>query len=117
MTDEPALKFARERAAAVNIDRRRQCERGFFDSHSAIRALAVYAREVSDAVEEFHDSWGNGIGKEPFFVRFKKFILPKPKPDPLEKVGEMMGAQDAKLWAERVRAALAAQGIKLEGEE
>lgn len=139
MTDEIVMQKARELAAAEaeafgNSHTAKLYLDGYNDQHASMIALRKHLREVSDAVEEIvsvQPVWENGdaTGKARVreratkaWTKLRDFILPKPKPDPLveamkevwpdyERVLDGDYAKDA----ERLRAALAAQGINLEG--
>lgn len=71
--------------------------------------LADYKQEVSDAMKEYCK--GHGI------PNYDRFIIPAPKPDPLE---EIIGELDDGTWgetkaeyADRLRAALDAAGFEI----
>ena len=97
--------------------------------------LEAFKREVSDAVEEWHGRWvGAGESHSYFMSLFSRFIIPKPKPDPLAQVAREMVLLDGVVrtdnqkaairegraantaaddFYDRLRAALAARGLKL----
>jgi hypothetical protein len=74
-----------------------------------------FQQEVSDAVQ----SWVDGGIDSPAYLWFRKklgkFIIPKPKPDPLVDVAKSLGYFNtvAKHWAGDVRAALDALGFEI----
>lgn len=127
MTDEIATQKARELAAAEVEDPHWAQEylKGRYDSHYAMIALRKHLREVSNVMEQTTNKL-NSIDHEYPTVAlegvWKRFILHKPKPDPLVKAILSVGVwdtdknRDANTLAREIRAALAAQGIKLEGE-
>lgn len=71
-----------------------------------------FRQEVSDAVEAY-DNCDSEWESETLWPVLAGFIIPKPKPDPLEDVLEDMGL--APHYAADIRAALAARGIKIVG--
>ncbi len=81
----------------------------------ALEAHAASRQEVSDAVEEWVTA--DRRGPEPRRRASEKlttFIIPKPKPDPLVEAIRDMALTDATQEdADRLRAALAARGLKL----
>lgn len=120
MTDEIATKKARELAAASAEAEgfeatARSCRSGDYDDHWPMIALAKRLREVSDAVEVW-DNAGTGLSYEEGMAlrdSLVRFILPKPKPDPLIAVAEAVGLGASQTAADELRAALAAQGIDI----
>jgi hypothetical protein len=74
----------------------------------AIERHEAYKQEVSDAVKYALDT-------TPDAVDFRRFIIPKPKPDPLVDVAESLGYFNtaAQGWAGDVRAALEARGLEI----
>ena len=85
-------------------------------AHAATKAeFEVFRQEVSDAVEEWHGRWvGAGESHSYFMSLFSRFIIPKPKPDPVVEAIRDMALTDATQEdADRLRAALAKRGLKL----
>ena len=73
----------------------------------AIEQHDAFKQEVSDAVEEYDNCIPN---------RFRRFIIPKPKPDPLvEVIAECDdGTWETKAeYADKFRAALEARGLEI----
>ena len=73
--------------------------------------LADFKQKVSDAAEEYNEA-AAPIGWE----GFDRFIIPKPKPDPLVEAMEKMGwyiAPNGPADAENFRAALDALGFEI----
>ena len=68
--------------------------------YRAIEQHEAFKQEVSDAVEKYDNCIPN---------RFRRFIIPKPKPDPLVQVAEKLGWIDA----DELRAALDALGFEI----
>jgi len=86
------------------------------EAHAATKAEYEASRqEVSDAVEEWVTA--DRRGPEPRRRASEKlttFIIPKPKPDPVVEAIRDMALTDATQEdADRLRAALAARGLKL----
>ena len=72
--------------------------------------LSDFRQEVSDAVMSYFQPYDSPVG-------FQRFIIPAPKPDPLE---EIIGELDDGTWgetkaeyADRFRAALEARGLEI----
>lgn len=115
MTDEIAMQWARELAAAESPYPflKKEILEGKQDFYPPMKALTKHLREVSDAVESYFKGFG-------IPTALHVFILPKPKPDPL--VEAIRALQDGRAgstpesYAACLRAELASQGIKLEGE-
>ena len=88
------------------------------EAHDATLAeFEAFKREVSDSVEHYLDQWRYSIpSREVFAGQFGSFILPKPV-DPLVEAVKDCGyaTLDAieKEFADDLRAALAARGLKL----
>ncbi len=81
----------------------------------AIEQHEAFKREVSDAVEEWHDRWiGNGEPHSYFMSLFARFILPKPV-DPLVEVLADMGLKPkgGYDWASEFRMVLANRGLEV----
>jgi hypothetical protein len=81
----------------------------------AIEQHEAFKQEVSDAAEmavEAIVEWSDEIDKAEFL---HQFIIPKPKPDPLEEV--LLEIDRAIMWAdicaEEIRAALDARGLEI----
>jgi len=74
----------------------------------AIEQHEAFRQEVSDALLEYYGGYHNASGKS-----LERFIIPKPKPDPLVEVAESLGYFNtaAQRWARDVRAALGARGL------
>lgn len=97
--------------------------------------LDALRRDMSDAVDEWHGRWvGAGESHSYFMSLFSRFIIPKPKPDPLAQVAREMVLLDGVVrtdnqkaairegraantaaddFYDRLRTALAARGLKL----
>ena len=76
----------------------------------AIEQHEAFKREVSDAIEYFMDGpVGLGTARE----RLGRFILPKPKPDPLVEVMNEMGFGRSQTASDEFRAALAKRGLEV----
>jgi hypothetical protein len=145
----PSKTVEEQRAALVNASR---VERGLdplslraFDRknatvldealYRALEAHDAFAREVSDKVELFLSAWDKATPpKGRFETLFSRFIIPKPKPDPLAQVAREMVLLDGVVrtdnqkaairegraantaaddFYDRLRTALAARGLKL----
>lgn len=80
----------------------------------AIEAHEAFRQEVSDAVEAYF-TLENYLGK--FNDTLGRFIIPKPKPDPLvEIIGEINDGpyiETKAEYADRIRAALDAAGFEI----
>ena len=74
----------------------------------AIEQHEAFRQKVSDAAQEYAEA-AYCMGWE----GFERFIIPKPKPDPLVDVAKIMGYFNtaANAWAGDVRAALDALGL------
>lgn len=72
--------------------------------------LADFKQKVSDAAREYEEA-GYCMGWE----GFERFIIPKPKPDPLREIAEAWGLHNtvAKSWVEDLRATLEARGFEI----
>jgi len=82
----------------------------------AIEQHEAFRREVSDAVELSIDRSGHdGLRAGHINEYLGRFIIPAPKPDPLEEAAKMMGYFNtaANAWAEDVRAALDDLGFEI----
>ena len=92
-----------------NIDRLVSAHEALF---RAIEQHEAFRQEVSDAAQEYEEA-GYCMGWE----GFERFIIPKPKPDPLVEVineaDDMVRKPDAPSYAEAIRAALAARGFEI----
>ena len=75
--------------------------------------LHDFRQEVSDAVEQA--DLLDIYGKAGAYLILQRFIIPKPKPDPMVGVAESMGhyGDDAIDLAEEIRAALEARGFEI----
>jgi hypothetical protein len=93
---------------------RKEDNHGLLNFDAAIAALCraieqheAFKQEVSDAAEAF-------IRGDVIWQTFGRFIIPKPKPDPL---AQTLGDFDGTLWepedVARFRAALEARGLKI----
>ena len=91
--------------------------RGYLSSSAAFTELCraieqheAFKQEVSDAVEAYLNP-NNRI----YSHSLNRFIIPKPKPDPLVEAAESMGyyGADAEGLAEEIRAALEAVGLEI----
>ena len=70
-------------------------------------AHAQFRQEVSDAVEEWHGRWvGAGESHSYFMSLFSRFIIPKPKPDPLAQVAREMVLLDGVVRTDSQKAAI-----------
>jgi len=74
----------------------------------AIEQLEAFKQEVSDAVRDYY-----GGRYVPAKSRLGKFIIPKPKPDPLVEIMEDYGWYGSPTAADNLRAALDARGLKI----
>jgi len=70
----------------------------------------AFKQEVSDEVHDYRQE-----GRPEIYFGFDRFIIPKPKPDPLEEV--LMEIDHAAMWvdkcAEEIRASLGARGWEI----
>jgi len=76
----------------------------------------AFKQEVSDVVESITSTTvDDGVWRGWASDRLSKFIIPKPKPDPLVDVAESLGYFNtaAQGWAGDVRAALDARGLEI----
>jgi hypothetical protein len=78
------------------------------EAHAATKAeFEAFKREVSDAVEEWHGRWvGAGESHSYFMSLFSRFIIPKPKPDPLAQVAREMVLLDGVVRTDSQKAAI-----------
>lgn len=116
-TEDKALallnEVARERGSthdSVLLDR------AFVENEALCRAIEqheTFRQEVSDAVVEYFGPKDLDVILAGHLL--ERFIIPKPKPDPLADVAKMMGYFNtaAKHWAGDVRAALDALGFEI----
>ena len=74
----------------------------------------AFRQEVSDAVAVVMNMYPGAIPAR----HLSRFIIPKPKPDPLVDVAKIMGYFNtaANAWAGDVRAALEARGLEIREE-
>ena len=78
----------------------------------AIEQHEAFRQEVSDAVEEWHGRWvGAGESHSYFMSLFARFIIAKP--DPLVEAVADIGCEWEPEDANKLRAALAARGLKI----
>jgi len=74
----------------------------------AIEQHEAFRQEVSDAVVEYYGSYHNASG-EPL----ERFIIGKPKSDPLVEAMADCGVDRFESWADQLRAALEARGLEI----
>jgi hypothetical protein len=82
----------------------------------AIEQHEAFRQEVSDAVELSIDRSGHdGLRAGHINEYLGRFIIPKPKPDPLREIAEAWGLHNtvAKSWVEDLRATLEARGFEI----
>lgn len=77
------------------------------------KELSDFRKEVSDVVEQAL-SFGDVESLRRKGV-LSRFIIPKPKPDPLREIAEAWGLHNtvAKSWVEDLRATLEARGFEI----
>jgi hypothetical protein len=119
MTDieAKALALVNEEAGYEYIHARDMADKSY-ELKALCRAIEqheAFKQEVSDAAEmavEAIVKWSDEIDKAEFL---HQFIIPKPKPDPLEEV--LLEIDRAIMWAdicaEEIRAALDARGLEI----
>lgn len=83
----------------------------------AIEAHEAFKQEVSDAVEEYKADQPY-VWKQSASNYFDRFIIPKPKPDPLIEVLRSVGGDDRDycdydIYVKEIRAALEARGLEI----
>jgi len=81
------------------------------DCHMAadlLQEALAFKQEVSDAVVDTEEKYGAVIRDN-----FGHFIIPKPKPYPLEETLEHLGWYNAPKDADELRAALEARGLEI----
>ena len=76
----------------------------------AIEQHEAFKQEVSDALLEYYGGYHNASG-EPL----ERFIIPKPKPDPLVEIMKDLDWSDK--YADHIRAALEARGLEIRGKK
>jgi hypothetical protein len=123
MTDIEAKAVALLNDVRVEMGRHTSGIDRDYPSHEALcRAIEqhqAYKQKVSDAVQ----SWVDGGIDRPAYLWFREkleqFIIPKPKPDPLEEV--LMEIDHAAMWvdkcAEEIRTALGERGWEIREKE
>lgn len=118
MTDDSieakALALLNEVNTERNMGLYRSINRKFVDNEALCRAIEkheAFRQEVSDVVEQYvYASGKEGVDE---WVNLKSFIIPKPKPDPLEEVLYGVWFSDPKEDAKALRAALEARGLEI----
>ena len=87
--------------------------RALDDGHEALcRAIEqheAFRQEVSDAVAVVMNMYPGAIPAR----HLSRFIIPKPKPDPLVEALDSLGLRKADEWAGDIRKALAARGLEI----
>jgi hypothetical protein len=80
----------------------------------AIEQHEAYKQEVSDAVEMINNtSVSDDVWRTWATDCLKRFIIPKPKPDPLVEAMADCGVDRFESWADQLRAALEARGLEI----
>ncbi len=79
----------------------------------AIEQHEAFKQQVSDAVEEYFGPKHLDVILAGHLL--DRFIIPKPKPDPLREIAEAWGLHNtvAKSWVEDLRATLEARGFEI----
>jgi hypothetical protein len=89
--------------------------RGLVVDEALCRALEqheAFKQEVSDALEEYKADQPY-VWKQSASDYFDRFIIPKPKPDPLVEAIEELNWLDPELSAKHLRAVLEARGLEI----
>jgi hypothetical protein len=84
--------------------------------YRAIEQHEAFRQKVSDVVELSIDRSGHdGLRAGHINEYLGRFIIPKPKPDPLREIAEAWGLHNtvAKSWVEDLRATLEARGFEI----
>ena len=77
----------------------------------AIEQHEAFKQEVSDAVEQA--DLLDIYGKAGAYLILQRFIIPKPKPDPLVEVLKEVTWYDDEITVKEIRAALEARGLEI----
>jgi len=75
----------------------------------ALEQHEAFKQEVSDEVQDYHQA-----GRPEIYYEFDRFIIHKPKPDPLvEALDTIMWTVETSQMADEIRAALEARGLEI----
>lgn len=75
----------------------------------AIEQHEAFKQKVSDAVQDYHQA-----GRPEIYFGFDHFIIPKPKPDPLVEIMDVLtGEWTPDEYAQEIRAALGERGWEI----
>ena len=115
-TEEKALALVNEVARELGWDKIEEIfAAGYTRNEAIFRAIEqheAFRQEVSDAVEAYL-KWSDEclLAK---WDGFDRFIIPKPKPDPLVDIVEWLGGEwTPEEYVKEIRAALEARGLEI----